>query len=191
MCKPWWSGSRGHWNEAGIVTANVCTTQSYQAVLTGFHSGMSLKTEKGCLPSSPSPGTCTKGVLWSAQNPLYWFCECLSILLTLKSPVFHFRRHCISSLIKVCFIQGSAGWLKLKLTEVEYARHNVFEWGIVVWHENLQKGILSVHVRKELIHHYSRQRLDFPLNSASNCISEVDHKALFGWEGIVVSKTVD
>ena len=105
----WWSGSRGHWNEAGIVTANVCTTQSYQAVLTGFHSGMSLKTEKGCLPSSPSPGTCTKGVLWSAQNPLYWFCECLSILLTLKSPVFHFRRHCISSLIKVCFIQGSAG----------------------------------------------------------------------------------
>ena len=103
MCKPWWSGSRGHWNEAGIVTANVCTTQSYQAVLTGFHSGMSLKTEKGCLPSSPSPGTCTKGVLWSAQNPLYWFCECLSILLTPKSPVFHFRRHCISSLDKGLF----------------------------------------------------------------------------------------
>ena len=69
---------RGHWNEAGIVTANVCTTQAYQAVLTGFHSGMSLNTEIGCLPSSPSPGTYTKGVLWSAQNPLYWFCERLS-----------------------------------------------------------------------------------------------------------------
>ena len=81
---------RGHWNEAGIVTANVCTTQAYQAVLTGFHSGMSLNTEIGCLPSSPSPGTYKNGVLWSVQNPLYWFCERLSILLTLKSPLFSF-----------------------------------------------------------------------------------------------------
>jgi len=46
----WWSGSRGHRNETGIVTANVCTTQSYQAVLTSFHSGMSLKTEKYACP---------------------------------------------------------------------------------------------------------------------------------------------
>ena len=99
----WWSGSRGHWNEAGIVTANVCTTQSYQAVLIGFHSGMSLKTEKGCLYRSPSPGTYKKGVLWSAQNPLHWICEHLSILLTLKRPIFHFSRHCISSLDKGLF----------------------------------------------------------------------------------------
>ena len=82
--------------------------------LTGFHSGMSLKTEKGCLPRSPSPGTYTKGVLWSAQNQLYWFCERLSILLTLKSPIFHFSRHCNSSLDKGLFYSRQC-WM----TEVE------------------------------------------------------------------------
>jgi len=41
----------------------------------------------------------------------------------------------------------------------------------------IYKTVLSVHVRKELIHHYSQQRLDFPLNLACNC--EADHKALF------------